>query len=86
MIYSNYSYIPKKRINLYKLIPWVGTCLQITGAVLVSSKFLSTGFIFFTVGSFIWLCIAMYREDKPLAFLELIFLCTNIIGLYNYTF
>ena len=67
-----------------KIISWTGTIASIIGAFLVSSKIFLLGYCFFTVGSLLWLIIAIKNRDFPLGILNLTFFIANCIGLHNF--
>jgi hypothetical protein len=67
------------------LIRWLGTVSSILGAFLVAGKFFLIGYIFFTIGALAWLIIGVISRDHALGTLNLVFLCANILGLYNFS-
>ena len=67
------------------MVKWFGTVCSILGAFLVATKIFLLGYLFFTAGALAWLIIGIISRDYPLGTLNLVFLCANILGLYNFS-
>lgn len=65
------------------LIAWGGTALQIAGAAMVASNWVSPywGYATMLPGALVWLGVAIARRDQPQGWLQLAFVVLNTIGL-----
>jgi hypothetical protein len=65
------------------MISWIGTISSIFGAFLVANQFAVPGYCLFILGSVSWAFVGLKRRDMALFWLNAIFLCANIMGIYN---
>lgn len=63
------------------MISWTGTISSIIGSFLVAFQTYAWGYLFFVVGSVLWLGIGILTKDKALAILNAFFLTANIVGI-----
>lgn len=66
------------------MIKWIGTITSVIGSFLVAMTLPQIGYIFFLIGSFSWLLVAIKENDNALLTLNLVFFIANILGIINY--
>ena len=65
------------------MIKWCGMLANILGAFFCAFGVMLAGYVAFSIGSIIWLCIGLGSGDKPLSLQSFIFGVANIVGLYR---
>lgn len=66
-----------------KVGAWAGTALQILGAAIVASNWLSPywGYALMLPGAALWIAVAIYRRDGAQVALQTAFVALNCLGL-----
>lgn len=70
------------------LLEWIGTALQIAGALWLALHLPSSGdaFPLMLAGSLIWLAVAWHEQRWPLFAMQLVFAAINTIGIVRWLF
>ena len=64
-----------------KYVEWAGTIASILGAFLMAFGFVKIALIGYTLGSLLWLSVAMYDRNFSLLALNFCFFVANSIGI-----
>lgn len=76
----------KSKIDLIKVVEFVGVFCGIVGSFLVARGFLASGFCLFLVSSLSLGFSAIKQKNWNLTLLQSAFLLSNILGVSNYVF
>ena len=63
------------------MIAWIGTIASVIGSFLIAFGIIPAGYLCFIVGSTCWLCLGLYRRDRPMVVLNMFFFAANLIGI-----
>lgn len=67
-------------------LSWLGAALQIGGAVALAARILSprASYVVMLPGAAIWLGLAVYDADWPLAAMQITFTVINVVGIVRW--
>ncbi len=73
-------------LDVLKLQRWTGTLLAIVAALMVASNsdISKYGYPIFMVSSFFWSYVAIQLKDQALLLLQIVFICVDAFGIYNW--
>lgn len=70
------------------VLKWIGTATGIIGALIVALNIdaVGIGFIFFAVSSATWTYAGWMHREMSLFVLQVVFLCIDLLGIYNWLY
>ncbi len=73
-------------LDVLKLHRWTGTLLAIVAALMVASntEISKYGYPIFMLSSFFWSYVAIQLKDQALLLLQIVFICVDAFGIYNW--
>ena len=73
-------------LDLLKVHRWTGTLLAIVAALMVASnsEISKYGYPIFMVSSMFWSYVAIQLKDQALLLLQIVFICIDAFGIYNW--
>jgi len=73
----------RKPIEIFKIIPWLGTVTSLIGSFLVANAAFFMGYIMFLIGTILWIIVGRIEKNQALVFSQVVFLIANINGIIN---
>lgn len=73
-------------LDMLKVHRWTGTLLAIVAAIFIASnnELSKYGYPIFMVSSFFWSYVAIQMKDQALLLLQVVFICIDAFGIYNW--